>query len=202
MSSFAPQTANSSPGARQAYLQSNRADGSQAVFGTLASSVNHFGLDLVSMRHQQYRSFSTLRKLHNQSCMSISVQLRTSMLASLEYTTTPLSRPACAVRVALQRVSHKCLNFTEATCRNVQFCSTLPALGSAAARNYCKLTGLTWARRRVSAWHGRQCAGSCKAAVRFGGLSSWACFWQVLAKRQWKAQLSAEHESQQKFWSL
>ena len=101
-----------------------------------------------------------------------------------------------------KRVSHKCLNFTEATCRNVQFCSTLPALGSAAARNYCKLTGLTWARRRVSAWHGRQCAGSCKAAVRFGGLSSWACFWQVLAKRQWKAmQLSAEHESQQKFWS-
>ncbi len=39
-------------------------------------------------------------------------------------------------------------------------------------------------------------------AVRFGSLSSWACSWQVLAKRQWKAiELSAEHVSQQKFWS-
>ncbi len=32
------------------------------------------------------------------------------------------------------------------------FCSTLPALGSAAARTYCQLTGLAWARSRLSAW--------------------------------------------------
>ncbi len=72
-------------------------------------------------------------------------------------------------------------------------------LGSVAARTYCQLTDLTWARRRVSAWHGRLCAGSCQAAVRGGGLSSRACPWHVLAKRQWKAmQLSAELESRQK----
>ena len=54
--------------------------------------------------------------------------------------------------------------------------------------------GIRMARSSVC----RVMQGSCP----FGGLSSWACFWQVLAKRQWKAmQLSAEHESQQKFWS-
>ena len=31
----------------------------------------------------------------------------------------------------------------------VKICNTLPALGSAAATNYCKLTGLTWDRRKV-----------------------------------------------------
>ena len=225
VSSFAPQTANSSPGARQAYLQSNRADGSQAVFGKPSQvlsgrgrcsvGVHHFGLDLVSMLSSaisqlQHPAGSCITKAAAAAVLALEALMPQRAAANQHAgipgvylrQATPLSRPACAVRVALQRVSHKCLNFTEATCRNVQFCSTLPALGSAAARNYCKLTGLTWARRRVSAWHGRQCAGSCKAAVRFGGLSSWACFWQVLARRQWKAmQLSAEHESQQKFWS-
>ena len=99
-------------------------------------------------------------------------------------------------------MSQKSFKFSEATCQNLHFCSTLPALGSAAVRTYCQLTGLAWARRRLSAWHVRLCAGSCNAAVRFGSLSSWVCSWQVLAKRQWKAmQLSAEHVSQQKFWS-
>ena len=41
-----------------------------------------------------------------------------------------------------------------------------------------------------------------KAAACFGGLSSWACSWQVLSKRQWEAmQLRTEHVSQQKLWS-
>ncbi len=99
-------------------------------------------------------------------------------------------------------MSQKSFKFSEATCQNLHFCRTLPALGSAAARTYCHLTALAWARIRLSAWHRRLCAGSCNAAVRFGSLSSWVCSWQVLAKRQWKAmQLSAEHVSQQKFWS-
>ena len=101
-----------------------------------------------------------------------------------------------------KRVSQKSFKFSEATCQNLHFCSTLPALGSAAVTTYCQLSGLACARRRLSAWHVRLCAGSCNAAVRFGSLSSWVCSWQVLAKRQWKAmQLSAEHVSQQKFWS-
>ncbi len=103
-----------------------------------------------------------------------------------------LPRLAACYLKGVPKVFH--IHRAEATCRNLQFCSILPALGSAAATIYCQLTGLTWARRRLSAWHGRLCAGSSKTAVRFGSLSSWACSWQVLAKRQCKAmQLSAEH---------
>ena len=172
VSSFAPQIANSSPGARQAYLQSNRADGSQAVFGKPSQGlsgrgrcsvgVHHFGLDLVSMLSSaisqlQHPAGSCMTKAAAAAALALEALMPQRAAANQHAgipgvylrQATPLSRPACAVRVALQRVSHKCLNFTEATCRNVKFCSTLPALGSAAARNYCKLTGLTWAR----SWH-------------------------------------------------
>ena len=166
VSSFAPQTANSSPGARQAYLQSSRADSSQAVFGKLLQvlsgrgrccvGVHHFGLDLVSMLSSaisqlQHPAGSCMTKAAAAAGLALealmpqraAVNQHAGIPGVYFRQATPLSRPACAVRVALQRVSHKCLNFTEATCRNVRFCSTLPALGSAAARNDCKLTGLT-----------------------------------------------------------
>lgn len=225
LSSFAPQIAGPSPGASQAYLRSSRADSFWAVLGKLSQilsgrgrccvGVHYSGLDLVSKLSSagsqlQHLAGSWMTK--GAAAASFApVSLLTQRAAANQHAgipgvdfrqATPLSRPACAIRVALQRVSHKSFKFTEATCRNLQFRSTLPALGSAAARNYCNHTGLTWARRRVSAGHGHLCAGSCKAAVRFGGLTSWACFWQVLAKCQWKAmQLRAEHVSQQKFWS-
>lgn len=177
--------------------------------------VHKFGLDLVSMLSSPG---SQLQHLAG-SCMtkaaaapgSAPVSLMTQRAAANQHASipgvysrqaTPLSRPACAIRVALQRVSQKSFKFSEATCQNLHFCSTLPALGSAAARIYCQITGLAWARRRLSAWHGRLCAGSCNAAVRFGSLSSWVCFWQVLAKRQRKAmQLSTDYVSQQNFRS-
>ena len=138
MSSFAPQTATSFPGARQAYLQSNRADGSQAVFGKPSQvlsgrgrcsvGVHHFGLDLVSMLSSaisqlQHPAGSCMTKAAAAAVLALEALMPQRAAANQHAgipgvylrQATPLSRPACAVRVALQRVSHKCLNFTEAT---------------------------------------------------------------------------------------
>ncbi len=61
---------------------------------------------------------------------------------------------------------------------------------------------LVWLGPEEGYLHGTVVCVQGHAAVRFGSLSSWVRSWQVLAKRQWKAmQLSAEHVSQQNFWS-
>ena len=125
VSSFAPQTANSSPGARQAYLQSNRADGSQAVFGKPSQvlsgrgrcsvGVHHFGLDLVSMLSSaisqlQHPAGSCMTKAAAAAVLALEALMPQRAAANQHAgipgvylrQATPLSRPACAVRVALQ----------------------------------------------------------------------------------------------------
>ena len=125
VSSFAPQTANSSPGATQAYLQSNRADGSQAVFGKPSQvlsgrgrccvGVHHFGLDLVSMLSSaisqlQHPAGSCMAKAAAAAVLTLEALMPQRAAANQHAgipgvylrQATPLSRPACAVRVALQ----------------------------------------------------------------------------------------------------